>query len=359
MGAFLKHPKFWLPILVLLAIEGVFRLGIWEPVARPDSFAGTSVALILATEEFGPERVGRVTLGDSRSLMGFDHRRLLADSLDQERPAHLGLSLPGSHLATLKVESRWAIGTFPTLETMVVGLAPSILNRTRNGYYEIGVVEPFRQLGDGLSLVSHFPPQTGNPRSLGALSAFMAYRDDVFQAIRQPRLRFAAVSAARRRPADDRLGFQTKRTNDLCEFDLSSFEACQRELRSLQAGGQGGEPVARSLARNCQAPNQIDGAVRERARVAWLEWIASTGSQTELVIVLMPEHSLLSQPEDLTIAREMLNDLHQSGSIRLLDLFDAFTTGDQPQCAYYTDLLHANSLGMTLLTDRLVEILGE
>ena len=56
---------------------------------------------------------------------------------------------------------------------------------------------------------------------------------------------------------------------------------------------------------------------------------------------------------------EMLGELQQSGTIRLLDLHDAFATGEKAQCTYFSDLLHASRSGMNLLTDHLTEILGE
>ncbi|MBK7013819.1 MAG: hypothetical protein IPH43_15280 [Xanthomonadales bacterium] len=54
------------PLALLVLLELVFRLGLWEPMAKPTSHAGTSVRLKRMLLDAQLARIDFVTLGSSR-----------------------------------------------------------------------------------------------------------------------------------------------------------------------------------------------------------------------------------------------------------------------------------------------------
>ena len=66
------------PLLLLLGVEALFQAGAWEPFARPDSHAGTSILRKRALSSPAYRRIDYVTLGSSRPEYGLDHEALAA-----------------------------------------------------------------------------------------------------------------------------------------------------------------------------------------------------------------------------------------------------------------------------------------
>ena len=71
-------------LAILLLMETAFRMGAWEPFAKPDSNAGMAIRAKEAVKSIDPERIDFVTVGDSRAVYGIDHERVAA------RPAKEG-----------------------------------------------------------------------------------------------------------------------------------------------------------------------------------------------------------------------------------------------------------------------------
>lgn len=355
MATFLKHPKFWLPLALLLVIEGLFRIGVWERMAKPGSYAGTSIATKAAAESFGFDRITGVTLGDSRTVYGFDHD-WLATAASQAGDHHVSLAMGGSHLAGLKTVAEWSLRQMPQLERVVIGVAPGSMNRIGNGSYEVALVAPFRQQRHYWQLVEHFPPRRGDLRSLGSLSALMAYREDLVDYLLNPRGRHKALERAAAADPVSRLTFSNPRHGNLCEFRLQSLAQCRSELERLRVAGHGATPAAQTFATYCRRPRAAAlPESRRQALAHWTGWLSELSAATQVVLVLMPEHPLLHHPEDLEAVRSALAPWSGSANFRVLDLSGLYA---EQECRWFSDLVHANQEGARLATEALVDFLA-
>ena len=74
---FLRSRYVLILLLMVLVIEGVFRLGFYEPLVSPLSHSGRTIALMRSLEDFGKDNIDIITLGDSRAVQGLDNRRIM------------------------------------------------------------------------------------------------------------------------------------------------------------------------------------------------------------------------------------------------------------------------------------------
>ena len=98
-------PRIVLPLLAVLALEGVFRTDFWERFAAPGSHAGTSIRLKQAVAA-EPRPIDFVTLGSSRAEYGLDHARIAALGARHGK-VHANLSMPGSHWMSVMTVIQW------------------------------------------------------------------------------------------------------------------------------------------------------------------------------------------------------------------------------------------------------------
>lgn len=359
MTAFFRHRKFWLPFLLLIGLELLFRVGAWESIAEPDSYAGNSIALKQALQRLGRDRVQAILLGDSRVQYGFDHTAMF-EYARENGVVLANMSLPGTHLATHRAVSSWAADQLPQLETVIIGLSPAALSRLGNGDYEIGIVEPFRNFGAYITLANHFPPRLGAPASWGSVSSLASYREDFTGLLANPKRRVQRLIARDLEDPQRRLLFNNPAHETLCAFKLDNRVSCLVELTLLRSQGLADQAAAQSFANWCEPePATADAEVQKLALLAWRESLEHLARNYRLVVVLMPGHGLLQQAGLETggelAVETVLRPMEITGFLQLIDLRMAFSGPGLAECEGFRDLVHTNRQGMHHLTRLLLE----
>ena len=110
------------PLALLVLLELVFRLGLWEPMAKPTSHAGTSVRLKRMLLDAQLARIDFVTLGSSRPELGIDHHGV-AEAARQEGFIHANLSMPGVHWMSIGILTDWLQRHHPEIRGGIIALS--------------------------------------------------------------------------------------------------------------------------------------------------------------------------------------------------------------------------------------------
>ncbi|HEU4663243.1 MAG TPA: hypothetical protein VFS55_04365, partial [Dokdonella sp.] len=242
------------PLALVLAVEALFLAGVWEPLAEPRSHAGTSVRLKRALRDPGVGRIDYVTLGSSRPEYGIDHELLAAQAARRGR-AHADLTMPGTHWTSVGVLVRWLEREHPEVRGGVIALSVQDLAFTYNGYYELGILQPFRRVDDLGWIAARIPFAMHDVASYGVVSALFAWRDDVRAFVADPALRRERIAWQDAHADAHHILFGNPESHgDMCAWGVDSLAACDR-LEATSGDGDAG------LRRQCRE-------LRERAATA-------------------------------------------------------------------------------------------
>lgn len=350
-------------VALLATVEAAFRLGAWEPLAKRESNAGQTVALRKALETFGPERLDFITLGDSRTVYGFDHERIAARARDKGF-THASVAIPGMHWMSMRALVNWLRERAPQIKGAVITTTSSNLMFLGNGAYELNLVAPFARAWDSEWMTLHVPFAPGDFSTYGAYSATFLYREDIRDWARHPIRRTKEAHASlRQAPSTGTLFSRTKVATDLCRQPIDSIEAC--------AGAKSPE-ANRSVTAQChQWKERVDprGDFSNLAAYPHLLQVRSV-RQAQLrelpygkpiIVILMPMPRVWLD-EALPVglenwARSVLADLEAEGTIEVHDFTRFFRDGNGPECAMFWDLYHQNTAGQDRLTDAVLPIL--
>ncbi|HET6546711.1 MAG TPA: hypothetical protein VFG55_08205, partial [Rhodanobacteraceae bacterium] len=180
------------PLVLVLLVEAVFQAGVWEPLAKPASHAGTSVRLERALLDPAVPRIDFVTLGSSRPEYGIDHAMLAAEA-KRRGLVHANLSMPGSHWMTVGILTRWLARHHPEVRGGIIALSIQDLQYPGNGSYELGIVYPFHRLSDIPWMAEHVPFAREDIESWGTWSALFGWREDIRDFITNPSRRLSSL----------------------------------------------------------------------------------------------------------------------------------------------------------------------
>jgi len=353
------------PLLLLLGVEALFRAGAWEPFARPDSHAGTSILRKRALSSPAYRRIDYVTLGSSRPEYGLDHEALAALAQRHGR-VHANLSMPGSHWMTLDVLGDWLARAHPEVRGGIIALSIQDFLFAGNGAYELGIVYPFHRLADVRGMAQHVPFTREDPATWGLISALFEYREDVRDALLHPRERRDSLAWWHARPAEELLRQNTHRDEDMCAFGLDALDACDkvevaggeraaglaRQCRELRSGAKGRFDLT-AMTRQQPQPEFLQ-LTRDlvRARLRSLRW------STPPIVVLMPAPRVWQDavsPSGLhDWALDVLRPLTEDGSIHLIDATTALETDGRTDCRLFFDFYHQNDAGRARLMETLL-----
>jgi len=231
------------PLLIVLALEALFRAGLWEPLARPDSHAGTSVRLKRMLTSADLTRVDYVTLGSSRPLYGLDHARIAA-SAHGRGFVHANLSMPGTHWMTIGALGRWLASHRPEVRGGIVALSIQDFSWPGNGSYELGIVQPFRAFFAVSDAMPYVPFDGSRIDTYGSRSALFEWREDVRDFARNPGKRLGALRwYQRNRSSVQQLFANPESEGDMCAIGVTALSACDRtndmdDGKSRQLAGQ-------------------------------------------------------------------------------------------------------------------------
>lgn len=350
------------PLALVLLVEVLFHAGIWEPLARPASHAGTSVRVKRALTDPALPRLDFVTLGSSRPEYGLDHALLAADARGHGA-VHANLSLPGSHWMTIGVVTHWLADHHPEIRGGLIALSIQDFVYPGNGTYELGIVYPFRRLADIPLMREHVALARGDVASYGLYSALFAWREDIQDFVRDPGARRASLDwYAKNRTTNDLLFGNSPSQGDMCAFGIDSLAACDR----VEAAAT---PQADGLRRQCA---ELRKSASHRGHVA--EWLQQPAPPEFLmrtrdvvrrqlraiawpqppVVVLMPVPRVWSAQ---VLARgqhewalSILQPLVDEGRIRLIDGTDYFNEDIDAGCSSFFDFYHQNAAGRERFT---------
>lgn len=348
------------PIVLVLLFEALFEAGIWEPLAQPASHAGTSVRLKRALTDPAIPRIDYVTLGSSRPEYGIDHA-LLAATAQQSGHVHADLTMPGSHWMTIGILSRWLQREHPEIRGGIVALSIQDFMYAGNGDYELGIVYPFRRIGDIPWMAEHVPLERGDVASYGTYSALFGWRTDIQEFVLDPSARRETIDWYKaNRSSRDALFTNPESHGDMCAFDVDTLDACDKVEAST-------DPDRDNLKRQCNelrgyAGNRFDYGVAMRqqplpeamrktrdlvqAQLRAMRWPSPP------LVVLMPIPRLWERhvlgPGLHEWARAILQPLADEGRIQLIDATTFFDAGTD--CGAFFDFYHQNAAGRERFT---------
>ena len=352
------------PLLIVGALELAFRCGAWEPLARPNSHAGTSVRLkrTLADPRFA--RIDAVAIGGSRAVYGIDHAAL-ASAAERRGLVYANLSMPGTHWMSVGVLTDWLAREHPEVRAGVIALADVDFIFAGNGAYELAIVTPFRTWSDNAWIAGHVEVVRGELPTYGVLSALMAYREDLQDLIPHPLLRAKEIVWWRRKDLVERTRTNVEETRDLCATPADTFDECER---ILAAPADPGSPVAAqcrsalasrgrpradyaAAMRGALPPHMVKLRDLIRAQLRSLPW------SQPVVIVLMPVHEIwrdtLAPAGVHEWALEVLRPLVEEGRVVVLDHTDDFIHDARTDCDAFFDQYHQNNRGRARLAETL------
>ena len=357
--------KFIAPLLLLAGCEGLFRLGIWEAMVKPESHAGTSVRVKRALDDASMRKLDFVTLGSSRPVYGIDHEAL-ARMAEERGAVHANLSMPGSHWMTVDVLTDWLAQHRPALRGGVIATDLTTFMYPGNGAYELAIVAPFRGMADTATVTAHVPFRLDDLATWGGYSALYQYREDIQDYVRSPLERRKSLSWWHDNlSVTDVLQHNAAETREMCEFGVDTVAACDRvdaasgaaadglrhQCRELRAALAGRPDYAALMRQNPLPPHlqQVRDNVRTRLRA--LNW------QRAPVVVLMPLTGAWKEASPLGLhewALSVLQPLVDEGRIRLIDATDALAATPEAGCHDYFDFYHQNDSGRAALMQTLL-----
>ena len=350
------------PIALLLALEALFEAGVWEPLAKPASHAGTSVRMKQALLDPVAARLDYVTLGSSRPEYGIDHA-LLAATAKRYGRVHADLSMPGAHWMTVGILARWLQRNHPEIRGGIIALSIQDLMYPGNGDYELGVVEPFRRLADIPWIVAHVPFEAGDIGSYGSLSALFAWRSDIQDFVRNPTAREDSIDWYRANSLPrERLFANPASHGDMCRSGTARLDACDRIEASTGAAQDGLKRQCRELRAYAADRRDYRSEMRQpalpddmrRLRELVQAQLRAMRWPDPPLVVLMPMPRLWTR--DVlgnglhAWALAVLQPLADEGSIRLVDATGFFAGEGDAECAMFFDFYHQNGAGRERLT---------
>ena len=356
MPSFRTSLKFLSPLLLVLLLEGLFRLGIWEPLANPASHAGVSIQLKRALTSNDFKRIELVTLGSSRPQFGIDHEQLAADAR-KHGMIYANASMPGTHWMTVGILGDWLQHEHPEIRGGIVALSIQDFTYAGNGDYELGIVTPLRSWWDSTALERSVAFNRKKIATYAIHSALFAYREDVSNLLRHPRERRSWLRYMRQQSATAIAGQNPVIEGNMCGVGVRDMSGCER-IRSGEIKDQPmllaqcgelstGAGKSLNLDRFRQKKNLPDfmqnarDTIRDRLR--GLDW------PTPPIVVLMPttdvwkHHQLPAGLHDWAL--EILQPLVDDGTIHVIDGTDALDDKDGTNCRYFADFYHQNAAG--------------
>ncbi len=351
--------------MVVLFIELIFELGFYEPFVKKESHSGTSIQFINAVKELGYENIDYVTLGDSRGNRGLNHSRVLEASGNYGQ-VHISLAMPGSHLMTFDILSDWLHKDFTNLKGVLILISSGSMLRTYNGTYELGIVEPFRSIGDYQSL-KYVPLEIHNVDTYGSIFSLFQYREDIMDFFLYPYKRLKSFLFAKKLSWADVITRANKNDFNICPINTETPDACLDSVKKiidsapdmpagLLRNYEGVETVCERRSKRLAMPEtgQIEGV-----KDSWRQLVSSLHFKNKPIVVLVPNHSFIEKyqypPETDEWALSILRPMAENNEIILIDFSKRFN--GKEECLYFMDPLHLNSLGMETITNELLPVL--
>ena len=234
-----------------------------------------------------------------------------------------------------------------------------------NGEYELGIVRPLQPYTSWQEQVQHVPLEMESMTTWGALSSFIAYREDISHWIKN-------VGGNRELVSDHDPGlwwfqWSAQHDEDFCALlpvdPVQQASPCEGALKSRGPGY-----VEKTMRSYCRMPVLAD-VVSARdlkqwseeqlpgLQTAWENYLRHLGAKYRVLVLSLPIPTVYRQRsmlDELTSASDaLLESLAAEGVIDWLDLRWVLNTQNRPECAYFRDPWHLNRLGQQEVTAEL------
>lgn len=346
-------------LLAVLAVEALFRLGVYEAIVSPYSHSGTTITVKRAVSEFGKDEVDVVTFGDSRTAQGLDNDRIYKAGKELGVD-HLKLSMPGSHFLTLKAMAAWSLEELDNLRGVVIALSPAAFAYIGNGAYELAKVMPLRNEVSAIEMFHHVPFRSSDIRTFAPVFSLAGYREDIRDLLADPRGRLDAVNARNGRAPLNILAYSGRETEDICGVPVEDPQVCLETLEQPETGVL--ERARAGLQKMCQSgvkeknrkPNRQAAVLAEE----WISFLEALASEVRVMFVVMPELTAYRRysyhPNSMYAYDVIVSRLRESGRVEVVDLLDVLLEQPVPECRFFLDSTHLNLPGKTVVTDALL-----
>jgi hypothetical protein len=361
-------PRIGCVVFILLLLEVAFRMGAWEPFAKPDSNAGIAIRVKQSVKALGPEKVDFVTVGDSRSVYGIDHERVAALAKSNGL-THINASVPGMHWMSTELMIRWLQSQAPNLKGVIIATNVASFSYNGNGDYELAIATPLATIHDLNWMALHVPFDRNKLVTYGSYSALFQYRADIADFLRNPVARIKGVAREHVLPTQGSPLFQSHKVlSNICNTPTSSLKACSAATTSATNAGV----VASCKSLAPEADNRPDfrdfNNVDKWPHLAIVKKIRQNqlralGLSRPALVVLMPvpkiwrDELLAKGGEEWTLS--ILRPLVDEGVIELVDYTHLFDSPDGAECSAFWDLYHQNAEGQQRLTDALLPVIDQ
>lgn len=371
MIEFLKHKKFWLPLVILmvllLLIEALLRAGWYDRIVSPLSFMGNTLKRLEAFEKFGMERIDWVTLGDSKMDWGIDHGLLRAARAEDDIN-HLRFSMPGSNFLSTHSMAEWSLDHLPQLQGILLGLYEHEFIALGNTKKEFKITWPFKEYWR-LGQFKYFKKRHMSKLWLSQW-AFYNYAGDIKNWLSNP-LKRQRMHENRDSQWLKELDFLRDMPGNLCHFDLSSLATCIDSASHFKATNQVPE-TAVSPYRKCANPKAKKRLMRQQYATKTIDLAPHLTKwrylfdrilqrQKQLTLLLLPENEFfayMSKPSNThELVDGLIKEYQDNPHFKVIDLRDLFA--HEQQCLYFRDTLHFNNKGIQRVTQALIAALKQ
>jgi hypothetical protein len=362
----MRYLKFILPFIAVIGIDLLFQLGVYEPIASPQSHAGMSISVKRALDTPAFKRIDLVTLGSTRPVFGLDHVALTRLAAAREL-VYANLSVPGMHWMSLGVITDWLVRHHPEVQGGIVALAVQDFLSPGNGSYELGIAYPFHTFSEIPWMKEHVPFDWHDPATYGLYSGLFEYHEDVQDLVAHPLHRHKLLRWFHARAPQQVLQADANEATGLCSAGISKLSDCATmgahdpvlseklvpQCRMLEDSAKGRYDLRPYLEAHEPLPARLAEA-RDliRAQLRALRW------KIPSVVVLMPMHDAWlrdAMPQGAHAwALHVLAPLVADGTIHVLDETDLFNSDSGTDCSAFFDFYHNNVSGRERLMQKIL-----
>lgn len=362
-------PRIALIVLMLVVLELAFRYGIWDRLAKPGSYAGTTIMIKHAVEALGPDKVDFITIGDSLAGSGIHHEQVAA-AARKHGFTHVHVGTGGMHWMSTDFMIRWVKEQSPRLNSAVIATNVGNFRHVGNGSYELAIAAPLARPWDSGWMSQAVAFDRHDLRTYGVYSALFQYRDDLRDLAISPVQRVRDIRWTRKNALNDRIiTHPYPVARNLCRVPMNTIAACAA-YTPANADDQ-------NLVNQCRAelpetklrpdyttfadPKSLPHLVRLKA--IRQQQLRDLPLKRPIQIVLMPVAQVYREsvlPKSIEAwTHAALAPLVEEGVVEVHDftrLLDG-VPGAGVDCTSFHDLYHLNSVGQGKLTEKLLPIL--
>jgi len=366
MLQFLKHKKFWVPCVTLLALliltEVVLRLGWYNRWVKPESHLGNALTRLHALEAYGLNKIDWITVGSSRIDWGIDHGAL-AKIQKKNGLDHVRLSFGSANFMTMQATIDWSLEHMNSLQGVMLGANENTFSHFNIINNQFKVAWPFKNHMD----LDKYKPLSKNQYTFLPYHrmAWVNYFDDIKAMLRNPASRMEELN--QKDSFKKILSFRKRNHRNLCAHPLKTIQDCVASTKAVNFK-KGKNRGFRVINETCSHPKTKQRAKtnhpilpKDNYQQLITNWVKLINHITEqdiqFTLVLLPEHESLKyiyKPNNASdITEQILAQVSHSPLFTLIDLRDLLD--GMENCEYFSDPHHLNNNGISLVNEAVLK----